>query len=214
MGLSIIPDNIISVRPIEQMFSITWMLGSFCNYDCMYCSPEWHDDHSRPHSLEDLQQAWQNVFAASRHLHLPYKISFTGGEVTANRNFLPFLAWLRDNFECVQMIVITTNGSASLNYYKKLAERVEAISFSTHSEFMDEAGFFSKAQAIDRLMIRPKKSFHVNIMDEPWHAERIQDYVAFCRQHSISHSVNSIDMRYRVRDTHMILPEKNLERLG
>ena len=214
MGLSIIKHDIISVRPTEQMFSITWMLGSLCNYDCMYCSPEWHDTHSRPHDLEDLKQAWQNVVQASRHLDLAYKISFTGGEVTANRSFLPFVTWLREQFDSVRMISITTNGSASLNYYEKLAKKVEAISFSTHSEFMDEAEFFSKAQAIDRLMTRPTKSFHVNIMHEPWHAERIQDYVRFCQRHSISHSVNSIDMRYRVRDAHAILPEKNLERLG
>lgn len=209
-----IPDRIVAIRPIERMFSITWMLGRLCNYDCMYCSPEWHDNHSRPHDLEDLQRAWTNTFDASRHLDLPYKISFTGGEVTANRSFLPFVTWLRENFTCVQMISLTTNGSASLNYYRKLAERVESMSFSTHSEFIDEADFFSKVRVLDRLMVRPVKSFHVNIMDEPWHADRIQDYVKFCERYSISHSVNRIDMQYRSKDAHAILPEKNLERLG
>ena len=77
----------------------------------------------------------------TKHLELPYKISFTGGEVTANRNFLPLVQFIREHYT-IQQIVVTTNGSASTNYYLRLAELVEAISFSTHSEFWDEDKFF------------------------------------------------------------------------
>jgi hypothetical protein len=45
---------------------------------------------------------------------LQYKIAFTGGEVTANKDFLPFLEWLRDNYnKYLSQLLITTNGSAT-----------------------------------------------------------------------------------------------------
>ena len=185
-------NQIIKIEPIPKYFSITWMLGSFCNYDCMYCPPELHDDTSRPHDLETMQIVWRNIYDKTQHLGLKYKISFTGGEVTANKNFLPLVNWLRSTYADIAMIVITTNGSASANYYLKLARVVEAISFSTHSEFMIEEEFFDKAVKVNSIMISPNKSFHVNIMDEPWNSEGIVRYKSFLDQHHISYSVNEI----------------------
>jgi molybdenum cofactor biosynthesis enzyme MoaA len=168
------------------------MLGSFCNYDCSYCLPEWHDTTSKPHDLATLKTAWNNIRVKTQHLGLEYKISFTGGEVTANKNFLPFLEWLRSEFSDIAMIVMTTNGSAGSNYYTKLSKVVNAISFSTHSEFMVEDEFFNKAIQLNKLMIRPEKSFHVNIMDEAWNQEAIKRYKVILETNNISHSVNKI----------------------
>jgi len=202
--------EIIKIQPVPVYFSITWMLGSRCNYDCMYCPTRLHDNTSTPHPLADLQRAWKNIYAKTKDQQLPYKISFTGGEVTANKNFLPFLMWLRENYPEVKMILITTNGSASLQYYLKLADHVESISFSTHSEHMDEQLFFKKAIKIDKKMIRPEKSFHVNIMDEFWNQDRIPIYQSLLEKHNISHSVNIIDYTLQTRSFPIAKGKKNL----
>ena len=185
-------SKIIKIEPLPKYYSITWMLGAFCNYNCSYCPDELHDTTSRPHDLETLKTAWQNVYQKTQHLGLKYKISFTGGEVTANKNFLPFLEWLRSNYTDVAVALLTTNGSASANYYIKLARVVEAISFSTHSEFMDEEEFFDKTVKINSVMIRPQKSFHVNIMNESWNADGITRYKSLLDKHNISYTVNEI----------------------
>lgn len=166
----------------------------------MYCPAELHDRVSTPHDLETMQQAWRNIYDQARHRGLLFKISFTGGEVTANRNFLPLVEWLRENYSDIDMILMTTNGSASLGYYTRLAASVESISFSTHSEFMHESEFFRKARALDQIMIRPRRSFHVNIMDEYWNQDRIKIYQEWLTEHGISHSVNRIDYDRGVRD--------------
>jgi molybdenum cofactor biosynthesis enzyme MoaA len=167
-------DPIVQVTPVPEYFSLTWMLGSRCNYDCMYCPTELHDSTSRPHDLETMQQVWRNIHNKTQHKNLPYKISFTGGEVTANKNFLPLVEWLRTTYPDIAMILLTTNGSASQRYYEKLAGVVDSISFSTHSEYMDEQRFFDTVLAVDQLMVRPAKSVHVNIMNEHWNQDRIQ----------------------------------------
>lgn len=185
-------NKIIKIEPTPKYYSITWMLGSFCNYDCSYCPSEWHDTTSRPHDLDTMKTVWRNIYEKTQHLGLKYKISFTGGEVTANKNFLPLVEWLKSEYLDISMIVVTSNGSASQNYYLKLTQFVEAISFSTHSEFMDEDKFFSSAIKINEAMLRPQKSFHVNIMNEPWNPNGIDRYKNVLDAHQISYSVNEI----------------------
>jgi len=202
--------QIIKVNPVPAYFSITWMLGSRCNYDCMYCPSELHDTTSAPHSIETMQQAWKNIYSKTKHQQLPYKIGFTGGEVTANKNFLPFVSWLRNTYQEVSMIMLTTNGSASLSHYLKLSAHVEAISFSTHSEHMDESAFFKKAIEINKKMVRPNKSFHVNIMNEFWNQDRIPLYEDFLKKENISYSVNSINYDFQTRSIPIIKGKKNL----
>ena len=192
--------KIIQVRPVPEYFSITWMLGARCNYDCMYCPAELHDTTSIPHNLETMKQVWQNIYNKSKDKNLPYKISFTGGEVTANKNFLPLVQWIRETFDEVKMILFTTNGSASKNHYLKLAKYVESISFSTHSEFMNEEEFFIKVEAVDKIMLRPDKSVHVNIMDEYWNQDRILLYQQWLTDRNISYSINSIDYESKTRN--------------
>jgi molybdenum cofactor biosynthesis enzyme MoaA len=203
-------DPIVQVTPVPEYFSLTWMLGSRCNYDCMYCPTELHDSTSRPHDLETMQQAWRNIHNKTQHKKLPYKISFTGGEVTANKNFLPLVEWLRTTYPDISMILLTTNGSASQRYYEKLAAVVNSISFSTHSEYMDEQRFFDTVLAVDQLMIRPVKSVHVNIMDEHWNQDRIQLYQQWLTKHNISHSVNRIDYTKATRTYVLNQGVKNL----
>jgi MoaA/NifB/PqqE/SkfB family radical SAM enzyme len=196
-------EKIVQVHPVPEYFSVQWMLGSRCNYDCMYCPSDLHDSTSKPHDLATMQQVWQNIHAKSQQKNLPYKITFTGGEVTANKNFLPLVEWLRDTYKDIAMILFTTNGSASCKHYERLSRVVESISFSTHSEFMNEQEFFDKVQTIDRLMPRPEKSVHVNIMDEHWNQDRIPLYKTWLEQRGISHSINRIDYSKQIR-THVL----------
>jgi molybdenum cofactor biosynthesis enzyme MoaA len=206
-----IEEEIISVTPTQEYFSLSWMLGSLCNYDCMYCPAELHDITSRPHSLEVMQKVWQNVHEKSKHKNLPYKICFTGGEVTANKNFLPLVQWLRNSYSEISMIQLTTNGSASQRYYEDLCNSVEGISFSTHSEFIDEQRFFTTVESVNELMVRPQKSVHVNIMDEHWNQDRILLYKKWLDQRGISYSINSIDYAHATRATILQQGSYNLD---
>ena len=191
--------KIIRLEPVENAIIFTWMIGARCNYDCMYC-PSWSHNNERPHhTFEDLKTVWSNFYLATRDKNLPYRISFTGGEVTANKNFLPLIEFLRQQNVSIRMLV-TTNGSASKRYYQRLAALVDSISFSTHSEFFDEQKFFEKVFLIDQQMIRPEKSVHVNIMNEYWNQDRIDLYKQLLDDRGVSYSVNAIDYSAKIRD--------------
>lgn len=203
--------KIISVKPSEEYFSLTWRLGIRCNYDCMYCSSEWHDNTSVHHSLETLQNAWQDIFNKTKHRNLKYKISFAGGEVTSSKHFLPFIKWLRDNFkEHLFQILLTTNGSANYTYYSKLYEYVDNISFSTHSEHINEQEFFDMILKL-HANIDKKKFIHVNIMNEFWNRDRIPHYKKILDNAGISNNINEINYTHQTRRIPILKGKLNLE---
>ena len=189
---------IVLVEPTVPALSLTWMLGSRCNYDCMYCPAEFHDKSSRHPDLQTLKTVWRNFYEKTHDQNLPYKISFTGGEVTANRSFMPLAAWLKNEY-AVDQLVVTTNGSASVKYYTKLAKIMDVIAFSTHSEFFNEQEFFNKVETVNQLMPRPKKFTHVNIMNEFWNQDRIKIYQTWLDRRGISNSINNIGYHRQTR---------------
>jgi len=185
--------KIIRVEPTVPVVSMNWMIGSRCNYACSYCPDDLHDDHSPHPELDRLKLVWKNFYEKTQHIGLPYKISFTGGEVTANKSFLPLIEFLQQSNHDIKQLIVSTNGSASTAYYLRLAKLVHAISFSTHSEFRNEHKFFDTVIAVNQVMIRPEKSCHVNIMDEPWDRQNFARYQELLDQHNISYSINKIN---------------------
>jgi MoaA/NifB/PqqE/SkfB family radical SAM enzyme len=203
--------NIYRIEPTDRVFSITWNIGTRCNYDCMYCPTSLHDNHSKHASLDLLKQRWQSIFSKTAHKNLPYKISFTGGEVTVNKSFLPLLRWMRENYQPnIAKILVTSNGSASLNYYTKLYALVDNLSLSFHSEHADEQKFFDLVIKLHQDLL-PDKHLHVNIMNETWNQHRIPAYQKILDQHGISNAVNNIDYSMQTRSFPILKGKSNLE---
>lgn len=203
--------QIVRVEPAIPAFNITWKITSKCNYDCMYCRIEDHNPTAQHKSLKELQDIWMSIISKSAHLNLPYKVGISGGEPVSNKDFLPFIQWLKNRPEKI-FLYLTTNGSASLAYYKRVAEIVDGLSFSLHSEHVHESKFFNTARELDKLMIRPEKSFHVNIMDEFWNQDRIPIYEDYLKKYDISYSVNSINYTHKTRNKPILQGNNDLRK--
>jgi hypothetical protein len=157
-----------------------------------------------------LQQRWQSIYEKTHQRKLKYKISFTGGEVTANKQFLPLVHWLRAEYTShIDAILFTTNGSASFQYYKKIFDWVDNISFSLHSEHVNEQQFFQKIIKLHQ-QLELGKHLHVNIMNEFWNQDQIKKYVKLLDDHAISHSVNTIDYSVQTRSYPIMKGKLNL----
>lgn len=203
--------KIVKVSAVENYFSLTWKLTNRCNYDCMYCPTKWHDSTSKHHSLDTLKQTWGGIYSKTAESSRKYKISFTGGEVTSSRSFLPFLRWLREEHsDKIHQILVTTNGSANARYYLRLFEYVDNISFSMHSEHIVESEFFNMISEL-KTMASPIKFIHVNIMDEFWNRERIKGYVDRLTTLGVSHTVNEVNYSMQTRAIPIIKGKLDLD---
>lgn len=196
---NLLKEKIIKIEPIVDVFHLDWQHDIRCNFNCSYCTDEYHSLTAPFTSLDQLQDKWKKIFEQVKTKNKKIKLAMLGGESTANPNFLPFLIWLRENYsEFLYSISLSTNGSASQRYYKELIKVVDKISFSTHSEFFNEKKFFSNVLTCLRYG-KNKVVVSVHIMNEPWHQERIKDYVDFCTKYKINHSVDLIHGNYTVK---------------
>jgi MoaA/NifB/PqqE/SkfB family radical SAM enzyme len=202
--MNLADKKIIRVEPTNPLFSVNWNIGIRCNFDCMYCPEIYHNTTDKDLTLVELQTYWKNIVEKTQHIGLKYKLTFTGGEVTINKNFLPFLIWLDKNYkEQISECGFTTNGSASKRYYLDAIDIsiISYISFSTHSEFFNEKKFFDTVIEVNKKSYRLKKSIHVNIMDEFWNEEKSKIYSDFLTKRKINNSINVIYYTYKIRDT-------------
>jgi len=129
----------------QNLFSISWILGRFCNYSCSYCWP--YANSSTPDHLE--LQVYKNTIdnirqQASSNGFTKFHWSFSGGEPTAYKYSLELLTdVLHDS------IHMTTNLSPSINWWDKWLTATElsrrrSITASFHHEFANEQEFGNK----------------------------------------------------------------------
>ena len=167
----------------QDTFWIHWNLSKRCNYNCSYCSDALHDMTSPHHSLEYLVSVANKI-----KKNIPNKkirIWFTGGEPTANPNFLEFCKFLKNQIRVVS-IGLNSNGSRNVKYHTELTEYVNKIQFSSHFEFMNIDKFLENLESL------PNKKISLNLMAEPEHCDKVKRLVGFCEQRGINYHLKSI----------------------
>ena len=136
----------------RDLFSVSWLLGRFCNYKCSYCWPYARSDRKdhRPTELclatidEIKEQARANGFNS-------FHFSLSGGEPTFHPGYLDILEHLANdvpncNYTSVHM---TSNISRKMNWFEKYGEIVgkmhrASITASYHREFAKPEEFADK----------------------------------------------------------------------
>jgi hypothetical protein len=167
----------------------------------MYCSTELHNSNGEITSLDKLKNYWGQLYEKTKHRNKKYNLQLGGGEPTVNKNLIPFLQWLNENYNNeVAYIGLVSNGSASKKYYLNLFNYISGLTFSTHTEHMIEDKFFDTAIACAKYAVYNNKLFELSIMDEPWAKEDIKRFVSKCEKLRINYAIYNIDMSLRTRD--------------
>lgn len=215
--MSLADKKIIRIEPTNLLFTINWHIGLRCNFDCMYCPEMLHNTTDKDLTLVELQTYWKKIIEKTKHTGLNYRLNFTGGEVTINKNFLPFLYWLDDNYKNqITECGFTTNGSASKKFYIESIsiDIITFITFSTHSEFFNEQKFFNTVLEVNKikkeLMLNKnlEKRINVNIMDEYWNQEKTKIYRDFLTKKGIDNNTSKIFYEAKTRNTIRFNPNK------
>lgn len=138
-------------RMIDRpLFSTSWVIGRFCNYDCSYCwpgaktnKPDYQDFKVYINAINEIKtQARENGFTE-------FHWAFSGGEPTAYKNLLELIHHLDDGITPFQSIHMTTNLSPGKKWWSKWCENTLSlqqrnITASYHAEFADEIEFGDK----------------------------------------------------------------------
>lgn len=135
----------------RPLFSISWILGRFCNYNCSYCWPyarsdtlDYQEFEIYTNTVDEIKkQARQNGFTE-------FHWSFSGGEPTAYKRLLHLIKYLDEDLDSpYQSIHMTTNLSPGSKWWKTWCSDSEmlqrrSITASFHAEFAREQEFGDK----------------------------------------------------------------------
>ena len=134
-----------------NLFTVSWILARFCNYNCSYCwpyarssTPDHQDLEVYIRTIDEIkQQARANGFT-------DFHFSFSGGEPTAYKYFGKVIDhYCSDTAPEYQSIHMTTNLSPGSKWWNKWIETTSSlqrrsITASYHSEFANEQEFGDK----------------------------------------------------------------------
>ena len=129
----------------SDLFSVSWILGRFCNYSCSYCWPYANSqtpDYQTLGTYVDTIISIKNQAKANgfRRFHW----SFSGGEPTAYKNLNTLISLVGDS--SIHMTTNLSPGRSWWDRYLKVSETCtrRSITASFHHEFANEQEFGDK----------------------------------------------------------------------
>jgi hypothetical protein len=135
----------------RPLFSVSWILGRFCNYNCSYCWPYARSDQQDYQSFEVYTRAIDEIKKQARQNGFTdFHWSFSGGEPTAYKKLPELVKYLDDGVQTpYQSIHMTTNLSPGSKWWKSWCENTSmlqrrSITASFHAEFAREQEFGDK----------------------------------------------------------------------
>lgn len=117
-----------------------WSIHNKCNYACSYCPDILHNGDTSWLRMDYLQGFIDRVHDhyVKRLGHKNILFSFTGGEPTLWKDFLPFIEYINSKgFYCG----LTSNGSVSINFWERISTYFNYICLSFHPESADPVKF-------------------------------------------------------------------------
>jgi organic radical activating enzyme len=134
----------------NPLFSVSWILGRFCNYNCSYCWPYARSDKLDHLPLEVYKSTVDSIKQQARARGFnKFHWSFSGGEPTAYKHLLDLIKHLDETESSYQSVHMTTNLSPGSKWWNTWCNNTallqrRSITASFHDEFAKEQEFGDK----------------------------------------------------------------------
>jgi len=133
-----------------KLFSVSWIIGRFCNYKCSYCWPYANTDKPDHYDLETYKNTIDEIkYQARANGFDKFHFSFSGGEPTAYKDLLKLIDHYEDFESPYLSIHMTSNCSPAKVWWDRWLDATHimdrrTITASFHAEFADEKEFGNK----------------------------------------------------------------------
>ena len=135
----------------SNLFSVSWILSRFCNYNCSYCWPYARSDVPDHLPLDLYKTTIDEIKRQARNNGFTdFHFSFSGGEPTAYKHFDKILEqYADDQTPAYQSFHMTSNCSPGMKWWQRnipILKRFSraSITASFHAEFSNEQEFGDK----------------------------------------------------------------------
>jgi len=134
-----------------DLFTVSWILARFCNYNCSYCWPYARSSIPDHRSLQTYCDTVDEIKRQARNNgYKNFQFSFSGGEPNAYKHLLKLIKHYADEPDSeYQSIHMTTNLSPGDKWWKEWLRSTSnlqrrSITASFHAEFANEQEFGEK----------------------------------------------------------------------
>ena len=139
----------------SHLFTVSWILARFCNYNCSYCWPYARSSTPDHQDLELYLNTIDSIKAQARANNFTdFHFSFSGGEPTAYKQFGAVVKhYAEDPDTEYQSLHMTTNLSPAQSWWNRFIKYTStlqrrSITASFHDEFAKEQEFGDKCLAL------------------------------------------------------------------
>ena len=130
----------------RDLFTVSWLLGRFCNYHCSYCWEHGRSDDKDHRPTELCLKIIDKIKEQARERGFnSFHFSLSGGEPTLHPGYLEILKYLGDDVDNTNYssIHMTSNCSPGIRWFKKYVKAAApfhraSITCSYHREYNSE----------------------------------------------------------------------------
>lgn len=160
----------------RDLFTVSWLLGRYCNYNCSYCWPYARSNTKDYRPFELNQITMNEIKRQSRERgYNSFHFSFSGGEPTVYPDYLRLLEhYSTDTDNCnYQSVHMTSNISQGLRWFQKYVDATKnlhrvSVTASWHREQGIKQG------------------------DLPGHTEKFADKLVFLQENDVQITINTV----------------------
>ena len=157
----------------KDLFTVSWLLGRYCNYRCSYCWPYARSDSKDHRPTELCLRTIDEIKRQARERNFnSFHFSLSGGEPTFHPGYIDILNYLNEdvdntNYTSVHM---TSNMSRSLRWFEE--------------HYCPAVSKFHRASIT--------ASLHTEHVDTPEKMQEFADKLILCQKHDVQITINQV----------------------
>ena len=156
----------------RDMFTVSWLLGRFCNYHCSYCWPYARSDKKDHRPTELCLKTIDSIKEQARERGFnSFHFSLSGGEPTFHPGYLDILEYLSDDAKNTNYTSVHMTSSCSRN-------------MKWFETYVQHAAKFHRASIT--------ASLHVEHVNTPEKMADLGDKLEFCQEHDVQITINMV----------------------
>lgn len=158
----------------RDLFTVSWLLGRFCNYKCSYCWPYARSDKKDYRPTEVVYATMDEIKRQARERNYnSFHFSFSGGEPTLHPGFLDITRrYAADTPNCnYQSAHMTTNLSQGLRWWERYVEA---------------------SQDLNRVSITASWHREQGAADPVGHREKFAEKLVYLQQRDVQVTINMV----------------------
>jgi organic radical activating enzyme len=162
-----IDRKIIEIKNDKSDIFVYWVLTDFCNQSCVYCPPSLHVGsyantvNSGYPTDEEIDKFIDTLINHSITTNKKLFVCLSGGEPTLHDKIVDIITCLKPYGQ----IMIMTNGTRSVNWWKTLTILPDQVVITLHPEYYDSKK--NKINDLARYLINSDVEIRFNIMCYP-----------------------------------------------